>query len=418
MDKLLDKKVIRVGKRKSTHVPDKLEAYMLQVRHALYELICAPEESNVISVEAFDDVGVEGVDGIIAEQLKSAVSNENPLANRSISFWKTIYNWCDYLQSENLNPNKLKLIVVAAGHFTPGSISVEFAKAHSVSEAEDALKTADQILKTTAKGEKLASEECLPYIRFCFDEDHRDIVLRVIQLFSYDLHNGTYDENLKRRFNEQLIPPEYADVLLLTMLGWIEEQIHNFTKDNKPAFISKKKYNEFLRKEMRGLNQNVILRGVSTMPDDATTGLEVERHDTYIRQLEIIDLGSDDLFTAASDYLMASAEKTEWAKRGIVTERSFDDYNEKLKRDWSANKREVALLYSKTHSAEQQGQLLNSHCQRSVLSVSLQGCSVPNFFGNGALQALANEPEDSPQIGWHPNYCAVLKEGENYESDQ
>ena len=41
----------------NTHVPDKLEGYMLQVRHALYELICLDE--RVVSVEAYDDVAVE-----------------------------------------------------------------------------------------------------------------------------------------------------------------------------------------------------------------------------------------------------------------------------------------------------------------------------------------------------------------------
>ena len=35
----------------NTHVPDKLEGYMLQVRHALYELICLDE--RVVSVEAY-----------------------------------------------------------------------------------------------------------------------------------------------------------------------------------------------------------------------------------------------------------------------------------------------------------------------------------------------------------------------------
>lgn len=34
----------------NTHVPDKLEGYMLQVRHALFELI--PLEDRIVSVEA------------------------------------------------------------------------------------------------------------------------------------------------------------------------------------------------------------------------------------------------------------------------------------------------------------------------------------------------------------------------------
>lgn len=408
--------VIGVAK-KSTHVPDKMEAYMLQVRHALFELICAAEESNIISVEAVDDVAIETEEGTTAEQIKSAVSDGNPLTNRSVAFWKTLYNWCDYLQSESLDPNKLKLVVVSSGNFTPGSIPEEFAKAHSHQEAEAALKFATETLKSTSRDEKLASDECLPFIQYCLEKEHKNVILRVIQLFSYDLHNGTYDETLKRRFNEQLIPPEYADTLLLTMLGWVEEKIHGFTKNNKPAFISKKEYNDALRKELRERNNSSILSSVSTTPDEMITGLEVDRHDTYIKQLEIIDLETGDLFTAASDYLMASAEKTEWAKRGLVTDHSFDDYNAVLKRNWVSNKREVSILYSKTHSEEMQGQLLYSRCQESAITVQLQGCTVPNFFGNGCLQSLANEPDDSPQIGWHPNYCDVLKGNNANERD-
>ena len=401
--------------KKSTHVPDKLEAYMLQVRHALFELICAPEESNIISVEAVEDVAVEGADGITAEQIKSALSDENPLANRSVSFWKTIYNWCDYLLTENLNPSELKLIVVSSGRFVPGTIPDTFANAHSAADAETALSFAKETLESTAKGDRLASQECLPYIEYCLRKEHEETVLRVIQLFSFDLHNGTYDETLKRRFREQIIPIEYADVLLFTMLGWVTEQIHSYTSVNKPAFISKKAYNDVLRKEVRGLNVSSILSTISTSPNASTTGVEVKRHDTYIKQLEIINMDEGDLYRAASDYLMAFAEKIEWAKRGLVTEHSFDDYYDVLRRNWESNRREVRILYSKTQSEEEQGQLLYSKCQNSVQSIPLQGCSVPSFFGSGVLQSLANEPTDSPQIGWHPDYCVILKESEDDE---
>lgn len=403
---------------KSTHVPDKMEAYMLQARHALYELICAPEESNIISVEAIDDVAVENEEGITAEQIKSVISDDNPLANRAVAFWKTVYNWCGYLLSENLNPNKLKLIVVSSRPFKAGSIPESFANAKSQKEAEAALRTAAETLKLTSKGDNLASEECLPYIQYCLNPENKKTVLSVIQLFSYDIHSGTYDDTLKRRFNEQLIPIEYSDILLFAMLGWVTEQIHSFTKVNKPAFITKKDYNDALRRQLRGLDKKSILHAVSTKPDESVTGVEVERHDTYIKQLEIIDMDSGALFTAAKDYLMASAEKTEWAQRGLVTDYSFDDYNDVLKRNWKSAKDEVDILYSKTYTEEQQGQLLYSKCKNAALNVRLQGCSVPSFFGSGVLQSLANEPEESPQIGWHPNYSSILKGEEDNKRDQ
>ena len=59
----------------NTHVPDKLEGYMLQVRHALYELICLDE--RVVSVEAYDDVAVEKEGLLIAEQTKRSFLENN-----------------------------------------------------------------------------------------------------------------------------------------------------------------------------------------------------------------------------------------------------------------------------------------------------------------------------------------------------
>lgn len=70
----------------NTHVPDKLEGYMLQVRHALYELISLDE--RIVSVEAYDDVAVEKEGLLIAEQTKSVLSNNNPVTDRAEAFGK------------------------------------------------------------------------------------------------------------------------------------------------------------------------------------------------------------------------------------------------------------------------------------------------------------------------------------------
>ena len=49
----------------NTHVPDKLEGYMLQVRHALFELISV--DDRIVSVEAYDDVAIESMSAISLE---------------------------------------------------------------------------------------------------------------------------------------------------------------------------------------------------------------------------------------------------------------------------------------------------------------------------------------------------------------
>lgn len=88
----------------NTHVPDKLEGYMLQVRHALYELICLDE--RVVSVEAYDDVAVEKEGLLIAEQTKSVLSNNNPVTDRAEVFGKQFTTGAIILPRGNI-PQKL-----------------------------------------------------------------------------------------------------------------------------------------------------------------------------------------------------------------------------------------------------------------------------------------------------------------------
>ena len=126
----------------NTHVPDKLEGYLLQVRHALFELISV--DDCVVSVEGYDDVAVENEDVVVAEQTKSVLSDNNPLANRSIAFWKTLYNWCDYVKN-NAFPNKklvLKYVVISTHTVKIGDIPKSFAKATTTEDAKKALEIA------------------------------------------------------------------------------------------------------------------------------------------------------------------------------------------------------------------------------------------------------------------------------------
>ena len=220
-----------------THVPDKVEAFLLQVRHALFELIKAPDEKCVIGVEVYDDVSLENDGHVIAEQIKSSLSSNNPVSNRSISFWKTLFNWCNYLEERQMKPDALKLVVVSSDTVKTGSIPEQFNKASTKCEAEKAIDDAYKLLEETSTNGNIASEECKRYIDYCYQSEHRTTFIEVVKLFSVDLHNGTYDETLKRKFCEQPIPLEYADPLFIAMLGWVNERVHDFTKENKGFII-------------------------------------------------------------------------------------------------------------------------------------------------------------------------------------
>lgn len=394
----------------NTHVPSKLEGYMLQVRHALYELISL--DDRIVSVEAYDDVAVETEDTVIAEQMKSVLSGNNPTANRAIDFWKTIKNWCEYIKSKEL-PDKnlvLKYVIVASHGLPLGAIPQSFSDSDNEASAKSALdKARTALLGNTAEEGKTLGAELKQYIDYCFAPENEHLVCKTISFMKIEVHEETYDDELITRFSHQPIPPEYTDVLFYAMLGWVTEQVHQFTKQNKPAYISSADYQKALVAQIRSKNQSSILNAISVSPTEIDMQQEIDRHDTYIKQLELINMEVPEIYRAASDFLRTGVEKTEWGKRGIVIEENLEDYNDSVKRIWDAR----VMLANNQHFDDEikKGKGIYAQCSLDVQNIKLQGATPPSFFGNGTLHTMANEPNDSPLIGWHPDYKEKLKEG-------
>ena len=398
-----------------TLVPDKLQGYLLQVRHMLYELISV--DDRIVSIEKLDDVAVEADGKVIAEQVKSVTSANNPIAERSSVFWKTLYNWCTYIETGALPSGAImRFVVVSNGIVTPGSIQASFMNACSDSDAQKALADAKKsILGTEQDNSATDTYAALPdsyreYIRYLFDDNRTKIVCDMIKSMEIEIHNNTYDEDLLNRFSNQVgLPAEYVDLLLTDMLGWVTQTVESFTKDNKPAYISAAEYRKALNTQIRAYNTNAVLRAVSQVPSKDEQSGEIERLDTYIRQLQLVEMDDATLYEAASDFLRAKIDKIEWAQRGIVHAQSFEDYHDALYRIWTNQKQLMGLQYRTDAIAC--GKAVYFKCRNDSAQQKLQGVETPPFFGSGSLHDLANTPADSPRIGWHPQYITLLKEG-------
>lgn len=397
-----------------THVPDKLHAFTLQVRHLMYELISIDLE-RIVSIEAYDDIAIEDTNkgNIIAEQIKSVLSNNNPLTDRADVFWKTFYNWIQYVEFGTLNilNTYFRFVVISNHDLISGTIAQSFHNAKSEKEAEKALKEAKKMLWGN-KEEKRASipESYKSYIEYLFDNKCKQNLLKIIVSFQIELHSKTYDEELYKRFCSQIIPAEYSQELFIYMLGWVTEQVNLKTKEGQAAFIHCKEFHDELQKQVTHYNHNSILAAVSVRPSAADTQVEMERQDTYIKQLSLIDMSFDEMLKASSDFLRTSAETTIWAARGFVTSKSFEEYCDGIERIWANKKRMVMFSGDKHDGDSHRGQVLYSMCQDGVDRLNVDGKIVPEFFGPGTLHRLANAPVDEPRIGWHPQYKDILKE--------
>jgi hypothetical protein len=171
-------------------------------------------------------------------------------------------------------------------------------------------------------------------------------------------------------------------------------------ESGRPAVIGRDEFAVWYAAYVRKVDRDIVLLSRAKMPsEEESRGLLPK---VFVQQLEIIGLSLEDKFEAVSDYLMAAADRTEWAVRGEVDETSFDDLDSALQRSWK-NKRRACNIQHAGKADDLQGQALYSVCME--ISVPLQAMEPPDHFIPGCLHRLA----DDMSIGWHPTYEQQLK---------
>lgn len=389
----------------NTHAIGQLQGYMLQVRHMLFELISL--EDIVVSLEQLDDVAVQTQDGsIVAEQIKSNTSSGNPITDRSVVFWKTLYNWHNYILNGSLELDKttFRMVVMSNHVLEAGEIIQLFHSANTKKAAQDALSVA----KISIWGENDELRSIVPdsygkYLEVLFTQENEGLISQIIADFTLDVHENDYDNKLTQKFNVQPIPPEFADNLFKFMLGWVNDEVNKYANKGLPAVIKSIDYRKALTAQIRMYNQQNSIPALSSEIASDNAHAEVESQDVYIQQLDLIGMGFDDKLEAANDYLRTKAETTIRADKGLFTTQSLQNYNDRIRRLWK-NKRAQIMLSSDSDITK--GKLLYAQTNEAADDNTL-----PSFFGSGTLQALANDPCDEPTIGWHPNYKELFKGG-------
>lgn len=391
-----------------THAPGQLLGYMLQVRHMMFELISL-DPDHVVSVEAFDDVATQVENGIVVQQLKSVLSENSPISNRSIDFWKTLNNWLSYVKEGSLSINNtiFRMIIIANRGLEPGNLIAKMFEAKTDAEATAALQLAKDTLwgKDDFKKSEVAKSYG-PFLEAVFCDANKNTVISIIKKIELIVFNSNYNDNLYTKFCAQLIDDRFQDKFFLLMLGWVNERVTCFLQQKKTAFIKCEEFRKELLKHTSNFRENTLLAAASLTIKDDEKRNEIDKQDIYIKQLGFIEVEIEEKLSAASDFLRTKSTKIDWAERGIVN--NLDDYNAAIVRSWNNNKQLVK--FTPNLSDVMAGKKLYFECQRDVQKIRVQNCDPPEFFGSGTLHALANMPSDGPQIGWHLQYKKLLKQ--------
>lgn len=345
----------------NTHVPDKVYAFMMQSHYMLYELLNC-EKGDYVSVEVFDDVGVEHADGSRdAIQLKSALSNRNPVSNKAVDLWKTMYNWLISVESGELDLDNTKYILfinVDKG----GDIVDSFHSAKSQNNAIEAWDKAKEYFYDDQGDLKEIGEEYRKYIEYFFENEKKELAVKIIEKFELKRCIDNYTVTVRKEFNKSGIPEDIINPIYIGIIGWIDVKVTKMVEDNVPIVISQEEYQRQLRALYREYNQRHSLMTHSIAPSDQEIQTEFQKKRVYIEQLDIIDCDYTEKVEAINDYLRAAIDRTTWAQNGDISMQSLQTYESNLERTWKLQKRMI-LLEKKNDSPEEQGRWIYYKCQ-------------------------------------------------------
>jgi hypothetical protein len=387
--------------RKSPHVPGQYYGYSLQTTRFLAWLLTC-DEDWAVSLEVFEDVGVEQTDGSrVVEQVKST-SDGNPVANRSVELWKTFANWIDAVEHGELlsNRTKFEIYVSRPRH---GVIVDSFAQAGSATDARHALLQAKSMIWGTPPNYEqrlTVADKLRPYVTRVFEAD-QDVVCAIIQSFELVCGTGSPQADLRELLAKALIPPDIIEDTLLFSLGWVKEQTDRLIEQQQPAVVLVKEFRTRLIAFVRKHDRRTILVSVGKKPSQEAISTDLASLKTYLVQLDLIECDDDDKVGAVTDYLRAVADRTYWSAEGLVDEGSFDEFEEILIRNWKNNKTKIEISHTSANDV-QRGKYLYSEC--CLVQARIEGLDVPPHFVAGSFHALS----DALAVGWHPNYQILV----------
>ncbi|MFK5949379.1 MAG: hypothetical protein QM500_11505 [Methylococcales bacterium] len=373
-----------------------LLGYSLQFPRALFHLLtCSPDDC--VSIEVVGDVATKkSDDSLITEEDKSSIVG-NPITNKSIDLWKTLFNWIKAINDGDIDVNVTKFILFCNQTGQCGIVDI-FSLATNKDTASAAIETAKNKLSDIKKDHAIWE-----YFNYTVNT-HQNILAEVIQRFELQIGKGASYGGLREELQKKHIAPSQVEFVLHGLSGWLQENILTKIAANNSAIVS---WEEFDHKFQvlfdRSRRRELIDFTLQSIPDSDQIDSHLKIRPTYIRQLDIIGMNDDEVVRAVSDYMRAEINRAKWIEDEIIDENVAQEFENKLS-SYCRNKAKKIEITQSSLSHQDKGQLLYSDCM--MRNEMIRGESPPDSTISGTYHALA----DKPILGWHSDWKKKLKE--------
>ncbi|GFN28338.1 hypothetical protein P3W66_29660 [Achromobacter denitrificans] len=383
----------------SSEALGQLYGYGIQEARFLHHLLHA-SHGDAIALEYIDDVTGSKRGKAFVEQDKSGLAH-NPISDRAVDLWKTFANWIEGRRSGKIPPGAKFILYIVQPY--RGKIAEQFSACNTPQAAKAAL----QAIRTQFWGskptyEKRAQlpEKLAKYVNIVLAAKEA-AVIDIICSFTLECGTGVPYEDIAAHIANGPIGQENVDNVLKQLVGWVRTTAYKQISKREPAVITHEQFQqEYVAVARKFDRSNTALPPFATRPSEAQIQDELLKQN-YVQQLRLIGADDDLVYDAINTYLMATTDRTEWAKRGYVHRSSFIDYEDALRRTWMLNRTSAKAAIPHA-SPEQVGYVVLAQCLQAT--IPLQQQSVTSYFTPGSFHKLAN----NLVIGWHPEFAKLL----------
>lgn len=344
-------------------------------------------------MEFQDDVAVHYPSGFLRlEQTKSALK-QNPISDWATDLWNTFHNWLTMLQSGVIKANtaefRLYVAPPKAGAFV-----------EALTAASDATAAKAVIANIRSKLAKLRKDPaCLDKLQFLLDATEEQQTA-IITRFALEPSAADPLEAI-RDILRPSVADIHLDILIKSGIGQAKQAYDRLIQRGETPILGVDLFRREFHAFVRQNNLPGLLTSLSATPDDARVVDIASTRPIFIRQLELVEATNDDLLRAVSDYLRTSADKADWADRGLIYTGSLGTWDDDLVRRHGMIRGDIADLHG-DKSAATQGRLVYRQCAQH--QAPLEGRAVPGHFVHGSFNDLA----DRRRVGWHGDFEALL----------
>ncbi|MFJ4921745.1 ABC-three component system protein [Streptomyces sp. NPDC088725] len=374
--------------------------YVYQLREALH--LCVNRLGSLdwaLAIEAGDDIEEVRRDGRTYYQLKHRAAGTK-MTNASTDLWKTLRIWAHAVHGGHLDLGQTDLILLTTAELPEGSAGSMLQSADSGQRDEENALKALMTTRRTSRSGSLAKAFA------AFDLLEPSQLARMVSRIQV-IGNAPDVDAVEQKLRQAAIMAvgrEHATSFLVRLEGWFFRRTIQQLRAGGSDAITGMDFDAVFS-DLR--NQF----GRANLPIDediAEMQADLARYSgrPFVRQMELIELGSKRVNRAVRDYMRAVTQRSRWLNENLLLPRELGGYERRLIEEWEELFDDMVDTLGR-EAAEAEKIAAATRIYRWAMTETQRRirpeCDEP-FVAKGSFHILA----DDYRIGWHVDFVARL----------